>query len=85
MTYGKYSKMQMKQLSHLHEQVEARRNRVKNIAFMNELREHQTRNTYKSEYDRIRNALSNSATPHETKEVIKRRMATLNKLTSNAL
>jgi len=30
----------MKHLTHLHEQVEARRNRVKNTAFMNELREH---------------------------------------------
>ena len=85
MTYNKYSKMQMKQLAHLHEQVEARRNRVKNVAFMNELREHQKRNTYKLEYDRIRNALSNSAIPHDTKEVIKQIINTLNKFISKAL
>ena len=80
MSFDKYSKMQLKQLKNLHEQVEARRNRVNNFAFMNELRQHQTRNTYKLEYDRIRNALSNSATPYDTKEVIKRRINTLDKL-----
>ena len=72
MSYEKYSRMQMKQLKHLHEQVEARRNRVVNIAFMNELREQQTRNNYKLEYNRIRNALADSITPHDTKETIKR-------------
>ncbi len=34
MTFEKYSRLQMKQLKHLHEQVEARRKRVKNTAFM---------------------------------------------------
>ncbi len=77
--------MQMKQLKHLHEQIEARRNKVKNTAFMNELREHQKRNNYKLEYDRIRNSLSNSITPYETKETIKKRMNTLDKLMKNII
>jgi hypothetical protein len=68
----------MKHLTHLHEQVESRRNRVKNTAFMNELREQQQTHTYKLFYDRLRNALSNSATPHETKEVLQRRLNTPN-------
>ena len=67
MSYEKYSRMQMKQLKNLHEQVEARRNGVATIAFMNELREHQTRNNYKLEYNRIRNALADSITPHDTR------------------
>ncbi len=45
MSIDKYSKLQLKQLK-IHEQVEARRNRVKHAAFMNELRQHQTRDTY---------------------------------------
>jgi hypothetical protein len=85
MTFEKYSRLQLKQLKHLHEQVEARRNRVKNTAFMNELREHQTRNNYKLEYDRIRNSLADSIVPHHTKEIVKKRMNTLNKLITKAL
>ena len=83
MTFEKYSRLRMKQLKHLHEQIEARRNKVTNTAFMNELREHQKINNYKLEYDRIRNSLSNSITPHATKETIKKRMNTLDKLMKN--
>ena len=85
MTFEKYSRLQLKQLKHLHEQVEARRNRVNNTTFMNELREHQARNNYKLEYDRIRNSLADSIVPHHTKEIVKKRMNTLNKLITNAL
>lgn len=85
MKYNKYDNMQIEQLKRLHEQVELRRNRVKNVAFMNEIKENQTRDTYKLEYNRIRNALANSLTPYDTKETIKRRMNTLNKLIAKAL
>ena len=56
MSSDKYSKLQMKQINHLYEQVKTRRNKVKNTQFMNELRESQTRHNYKMEYDRIRSA-----------------------------
>jgi hypothetical protein len=74
MSIEKYSKIQIKPSKHLREQIELRRNRINNIAFMDEIRENQTRNTYTVEYDRIRNSLANSATSYDNKEVIERRL-----------
>ena len=85
MSTEKYNKIQLKQIHHLYEQVKARRNKANNAQFMNELREHQTRHTYKMEYDRIRNALGNSLMPHDTKNTINARMTVLDKLSKSAL
>ncbi len=85
MSSEKYNKIQLKQIHHLYEQVKARRHKVKNAQFMNELRENQTRHNYKMEYDRIRSALGNSLMPHDTKNTINARMTALDKLIKNAL
>ncbi len=85
MSSEKYNKIQLKQIHHLYEQVKARRHKVKNAQFMNELRENQTRHNYKMEYDRIRNALGNSLMPHDTKTTINNRMTVLDKVIKHAL
>ena len=69
----RYSKLQLKHLKALTNQIEARLTRTKSVAFTNEWREKQLMRTYQSEYDRLRNELSNSALPFQTQESIKKR------------
>ena len=69
----RYSKMQLSQLKHLNDQIKARLTRTTNVALVNEWRQKQNMRNYQSEYDRIRNELSNSAIPFQTQEGIKKR------------
>ena len=63
-----YSKLQLKQLKALGNQLEARLKRPKLLALINKwIQNHNIRN-YTSEYDRIRIELPNSAIPFETQE-----------------
>jgi hypothetical protein len=59
---------------------EARLARTTSIALTNEWRQKQNMRNYQSEYDRIRNELSNSALPFKTQENIKKRKVELEKL-----
>ena len=68
----RYSKMQLSQLKHLNDQIKARLMRTTNMALVNEWRQKQNIRNYQSEYDRIRNELSNSALPFETQEGVKK-------------
>ena len=61
----------------LNNQIEARLTRTKSVALVNEWQQKQTMRNYQSEYDRIRNELSNSAIPFQTQEGIKRRTTEL--------
>ena len=63
----RYSKLQLRQLKALNAQIEARLTRTKSVALVNEWRQKQTMRNSTSEYDRIRNELSNSAIPYHTK------------------
>ena len=76
----RYSKLQLRQLKALNAQIEARLNRTKNVALVNEWRQKQNIRNYTSEYDRIRNELSNSAIPHQTQEGLKKRTIELEKM-----
>ena len=69
----RYSKLQLSQLKHLNDQIQARLTRAKSVALVNEWKQKQTMRNYQSEYDRIRNELSNSAIPYQTKEGLKKR------------
>ena len=73
----RYSKMQLHQLKALNAQIEARLTRTKSVALVNEWRQKQNIRNYTSEYDRIRNELSNSAIPYQTKEELKKRVIEL--------
>ena len=64
----RYSKLQLHQLKALNDQIEARLTRTKSVALVNEWRQKHNMRNYTSEYDRIRNELSNSAIPFQTKE-----------------
>ena len=76
----KYSKLQLRQLNVLNKQIEARLTRTKSVALVNEWREKQNMRNYQSEYDRIRNELSNSAIPFQTQEGLKKRTNELEKM-----
>ena len=68
------------QLHHLNNQIEARLTRSKIVALVNEWRHKQHMWNYQSEYDRIRNELSNSAIPFQTQEGLKKRTKELEKM-----
>ena len=76
----RYSKLQLRQLKALNAQIEARLTRTKSVALVNEWRQKQNIRNYTSEYDRIRNELSNSAIPYETKEGLKKRVVELQQM-----
>ena len=76
----KYSKKQIAQLKAVNEQIEARLTRTRSIALTNEWKQKQVMRNYQSEYDRIRNELSNSAMPFHTQEIVKQRTMELEKL-----
>ena len=76
----RYSKMQLSQLKHLNDQIKARLTRTKSVALVNEWRQQQNIRNYTSEYDRIRNELSNSAIPYQTQQGLKKRKTELEKM-----
>jgi hypothetical protein len=76
----RYSKLQLNRLMQVKKENEARLARTTSIALTNEWRQKQNMRNYQSEYDRIRNELSNSALPFKTQENIKKRKVELEKL-----
>ena len=78
----KYSKKQIAQLKAVNEQIEARLTRTRSIALTNEWKQKQVMRNYQSEYDRIRNELSNSATPFHTQEHITKNNVRIRKIRS---
>jgi hypothetical protein len=76
----KYSKLQLSQFKDLNKQIEARLTITKSVALTNEWRQNQNMINYQSEYDRIRNALENSALPYQTQDSIKKRNIELEKM-----
>jgi hypothetical protein len=76
----RFSKLQLNRLMQVKKENEARLARTTSIALTNEWRQKQNMRNYQSEYDRIRNELSNSALPFKTQENIKKRKVELEKL-----
>ena len=69
----RYSNLQLRQLKALNNQIEARLTRTRSVALIDEWRQKRNMRNYQSEYDRIRNELSKSAIPFQTKEGLKKR------------
>jgi hypothetical protein len=82
---ARHSKMQMKQLQFMNEQIEARTARQQNITIRNQWTQAKTSKNYQTEYDRIRNHLENNLLPHETKEKVKNRKRDLEALGARAI
>jgi len=68
----KYSRKQISQLKAVNQQIEARLTRTRSVALTNEWKQKQVMRNYQSEYDRIRNELSNSAMPFQTQETVRK-------------
>ena len=66
----KYSNKHISQLKAVNQQIEARLTRTRSAAVTNEWKQKQVMRNYQSEYDRIRNELSNSAMPFQTRETV---------------
>jgi hypothetical protein len=79
----RFSKLQLHQLMAVKKQTEARLEITTSIALTNEWRQRQNMRNYQSEYDRIRNELSNSTLPFQTQENIKKIKVELEKLGAN--
>jgi hypothetical protein len=82
---ARHSKMQMKQLQFMNEQIEARTARQQNITIRNQWTQAKTSKNYQTEYDRIRSHLENNLLPHETKEKVKNRKRDLEALGARAI
>ena len=76
----KYSTTQISHLKEVHKQTEARLTRTKSVALTNDWKQKQRVRNYQSEYDRIRNELSNSAISFQTQEGIVERKVAIERL-----
>ena len=77
--------MQLTQVKYLNDMAEAFQNRSKSVHLRKEILQKQDQRNYRSEYERIRNHVENSATPALTKDHIKDRQAHLKKLGARAV
>ena len=69
----KCSNTQISQSKAVNQQIEARLTITAHVALTNEWTQKQVMRNYQSEYDRIRNELSNSAMPFQTQEGVRTR------------
>ena len=77
--------MQLSQVKYLNDMAEAFQNRSKSVHLRKEILQKQDQRNYRSEYERIRNHMENSATPSLTKKHITDRQAHLKKLGARAV
>ena len=77
--------MQLTQVKYLNDMAEAFQNRSKSVHLRKEILQEQDQRNYRSEYDRIRNHVENSATPSLTKQHVTDRAAHLKKLGARAV
>ena len=82
---SQYQKMQLSQVKYLNEMATAFQTRTKSTALRREISETQQKRNYRSEYERIRNHVENSATPSLAQQHIKDRRAHLKKLGARAV
>ena len=70
-----FRKLQLEQIKHLSDHIEAYRTRAASVALRKEILEKQNVRNYQSEYDRIRSHVEDSATPAQTKGHMRNRQA----------
>ena len=75
-----FRKLQLEQIKHLSDHIDAYRTRAASVALRREVVEKQNVRNYQSEYERIRAHLEDSATPFKTKEGLHIRTAHLKTL-----
>jgi hypothetical protein len=80
-----YQKMQLSQVKYLNDMADAFQNRTKSVHLRREILQKQDARNYRSEYERLRNHVEQSATPSLTKQHIIDRRAHLKKLGARAV
>ena len=80
-----FRKLQLEQIKHLSDHIDAYRTRAASVALRKEILEKQNVRNYQSEYDRIRAHLEDSAVPYKTKEGLRIRSAHLKALGAKAV
>ena len=80
-----YRKLQLEQIKHLSDHINAYRTRAESVALRKEVLEKQNVRNYQSEYDRIRAHLEDSAVPYKTKEGLRVRSDHLKALGAKAV
>ena len=80
-----YQRMQLSQVKYLNDMADVFQNRTKSTQLRREILQKQDQRNYRSEYDRIRSHVENSATPSLTKKHITDRQAHLKKLGARAV
>ena len=72
-----YQKMQLSQVKYLNDMADAFQNRTKSTALRREILQKQQQRNYRSEYERIRSHVEDSATPSLNKDHLRGKMAHL--------
>ena len=79
-----YQRMQLSQVKYLNDRADVFQNRTKSTHLRREILQKQDQRNYRSEYERIRAHVEDSATPAQTKDHLRDKMARLKKLGAKA-
>ena len=77
--------MQLSQVKYLNDMADVFQNRTKSTHLRREILQKQEQRKYRSEYERIRAHVEDSATPAQTKDHLRDKMAHLKKLGAKAV
>ena len=80
-----YQRLQLSQVKYLNDMADVFQNRTKSTHLRREILQKQEQRNYRSEYDRIRAHVEDSATPAFNKDLLKSKMAHLKKLGARAV
>ena len=80
-----YQRMQLSQVKYLNDMADVFQNRTKSTHLRREILQKQEQRNYRSEYDRIRAHVEDSATPAQNKDHLREKMARLKKLGAKAV
>ena len=80
-----YQRMQLSQVKYLNDRAEIFQNRTKSTHLRREILQKRNQRNYRSEYERIRAHVEDSATPALNKDHLRDRMTHLKKLGANAV
>ena len=80
-----YQRMALSQVKYLNDMADAFQNRTKSTHLRREILQKQEQRNYRSEYDRIRAHVEDSATPAQNKGHLRNRMANLKKSGARAV
>ena len=82
---NQYQRMQISQVKYLNDMADVFQNRTKSTHLRREILQKQEQRNYRSEYDRIRAHVEDSATPALNKDHLRDKMAHLKKLGAKAV